>query len=81
MPSAPILNRVPPEHRQKLLTPVGAEARSVLAQMGANKLMRPVMSVETQSELIAAGYGRETLGGFALSDVGQVRAMMEATPQ
>lgn len=77
MASAPILNRVAPESRQRLLTPVGAEAASALRQMGGNKLLRPVMSDQAVSELTSAGFVRQSLGGPVLTDSGQIRAMME----
>ena len=76
MPSA-ILSKVLPQHRQKLMTPLAAEANAALKQMGANRLLRPVTSPETNAQLIEAGYARETLGGIALTDIGQVRAAME----
>jgi hypothetical protein len=81
MATAPIITRVPPEDRQKLTTPLEDTSTAALRAMGANRLMRPVMSPETEAELIAAGYGRQTLGGFTLTDVGMVRAMMENEQQ
>ena len=77
MATAPLITRVPPEHRLKLLTPLGVEAMSALRAMGANKLLRPVMSEETTAELVDAGYVHETFGGPVLSDIGQVRSAME----
>lgn len=77
MASAPILNRVPPEHRFKLMTPLATEAQSALIAMGANKLLSPVVSDTVASQLIDAGYARQTTGGLALTDVGQVRSQME----
>ena len=77
MPSAPIINRVPPEFRIKLHTPLENEAASALRQMGANRLLRPVMTPATEQQLIDAGYARRVLGGVALNDLGQIRAAME----
>ena len=77
MASAPIINRVPPEFRFRLRTPLAADALSALRAMGANKLLRPVMSDETSSALIEAGYAKQTVGGVTLTDVGSVRAAME----
>lgn len=77
MATAPLITRVPPEHRQKLLTPLSAAASAALSAMGGNKLLRPVMDEDTSAQLINAGYAKATLGGVALTDVGQVRAQME----
>lgn len=77
MASSPIINRVPPEHRQRLMTPLATDAASALRSMGANKLLRPVMTPEVSDALVAAGYARDTFGGLQLTDSGQVRAMME----
>jgi hypothetical protein len=76
--SAPgILSRVPPESRHKLTTPLSAEHSTALRTMLTAGLLRPALDDETAGALIAAGYARQTVGGLALSDEGQVRALME----
>jgi hypothetical protein len=75
--SALIVDRLAPASRQKLQTPLSDATTAALRQMGVNKLLQPVMTAEMKAELIAAGYGAERLGGFVLSPVGHVRAMME----
>ena len=77
MPSPAIMNRVPPEHRQRLLTPLSVAATAALSAMGGNKLLRPVMDEDTSAQLVNAGYAKSTLGGLALTDIGSVRAEME----
>jgi hypothetical protein len=77
MAVTPIISRVPPQHRQKLMTPLDDASASALRQMGVNKLLRPVMTPETEATLISAGYARRSTGGLILSDEGAVRAMME----
>lgn len=74
---ASIASRVPPASRQKLLTPLAAASSAALRAIGANKLLQPVMAPETVSELVAAGYAQQAMGGIKLTDEGQVRAMME----
>lgn len=76
MPS-PIASKVAPEHRQKLTTPLSAGNASALRTMLTAGLARPVLAEDTANALIAAGYAKQTFGGVALTDVGQVRAMME----
>jgi hypothetical protein len=76
MPSG-IASRVPPEHRQKLATPLSAEQSGALRTMLTAGLLRPALPEETSSALIAAGYAKQTMGGVAMTDLGQVRAMME----
>jgi hypothetical protein len=73
-----ILSRVAPEHRQRLETPLSDGQRTALRTMLSAGLMRPALDDETKGALVAAGYGRETMGGFTLTDVGQVRAYMES---
>lgn len=77
MPQGSIISRVAPEHRQKLATPLDAAHADALRSMFTAGLLRPVVPSETADALIAAGYAHETFGGLALTDVGQVRAMME----
>ena len=77
MATPPIINRVAPEDRQRLQTPLTDGTMSALRQMGVNRLLRPVMTPETEQELMAAGYVRQSLGGLQLTDIGQVRAMIE----
>ena len=75
--SSLITDRIAPESRQKLQTVLSDETAAALRQMGVNKLLQPVMTPETKAELSAAGYGSDRLGGFMLSPMGQIRAMME----
>lgn len=75
-PSA-IVNRVAPEHRQKLATPISTRATGALRTMLTAGLMRPIVPDEIASELVASGYAHEVAGGLALTGIGQVRAMME----
>lgn len=72
-----LLDRVAPESRHKLETQLSVQTAAALRQMGVNKLLAPVMTPETTSELIAAGYVKQTLGGPVLTDVGNIRALME----
>jgi hypothetical protein len=72
-----ILDRVAPESRHKLETTLSQPTVSALRLIGANKLLQPVLSDDTKAELTAAGYGQDRLGGFALTPIGQIRAMME----
>lgn len=72
-----ILSRVPPEHRQKLQTPLSATAAAALGTMLSAGLLRPALDDETKGALVAAGYAQDKVGGFALTDTGHVRAMME----
>ena len=76
-PSATVLSRVPPQHRRQLQTPLSAGQAAALRTMLTAGLLRPALDDETKAALASAGYARETPGGFALTDVGQVRAMME----
>lgn len=76
MPSG-IAQKVAPEHRSKLHTPLTAEASSALQSMMNLGLMRPVLPDHIADALIQAGYAKQTFGGVAMTDVGQVRAMME----
>lgn len=76
MPSA-ILNRAPPESRHKLATPLSEAATASLRTMFTGGLLRPVVPPEQAQEMIAAGYAREATGGLTLTDIGQVKAMME----
>lgn len=80
MPSSPnsTIARVPPEHRQKLETPLSAASSAALQTMFSAGLLRPVLQRETADALVNAGYIREGLGGHAMTDVGRVRAMMES---
>ena len=72
-----LLDRIAPESRQKLETRLSVETAAALRQMGVNKLLQPVMTAEMKAELTAAGYGQDRLGGYVLSPIGAVRAMIE----
>ena len=76
-PVATVVDRVPPEHRQRLKTPLSGEVAGSLRQMLTAGLLRPVLPEDHAAELISAGYARQTLGGLALTDLGAVRGMME----
>ena len=76
-PAQGILARVPPESRHKLETPLSATQSGALRTMLTAGLLRPALDAETSEALVAAGYAHQTMGGIALTDEGQVRAMME----
>lgn len=79
MPSqnATFLSRVAPEQRQRLETAVPAAQSAALRAMLNDGLARSILPTDIKSALMAAGYVHETLGGVALTPIGQVRAMME----
>ena len=79
MPWDVLLDHVPPVHRTKLTLPLDTHAVSALRMMGQNKLLQPVMSDETKASLVEAGYIRHVLGGVTMTDLGEVRALMEAS--
>ncbi len=73
----PIIARVPPESRHRLATPLSAGQSAALVSMMNGGLLRPIIDDATAAPLVATGYARQTAGGLALTDQGQVRAMME----
>jgi hypothetical protein len=75
--TAGIVGRASPEHRQRLQTPLSGQVAGTLRTMLSAGLMRPVVAEDHAAALVAAGYAHQTLGGFALTDTGMVRAMME----
>lgn len=78
---SPLLLRVAPENRDQLMKPVSAAHLTALTQMHTAGLARPVLDEATKAELTRLGYAREMLGGFGLTPIGQVRAMMEQEGQ
>ena len=72
-----LLDRVAPESRHKLETVLSVNAAAALRQIGVNRLLQPVLDPTVKTELIAAGYGSDRLGGLMLSPIGAVRAKME----
>lgn len=74
---ARIIDRVAPENRQKLYTPLEASSVSMLVALNQG-LLKPAITDAQAAPLVAAGYARQVMGGgYVLTDVGAVRAMME----
>lgn len=76
-PTASVLDRVAPDRREQLHTPLSAGHANALRTMLNAGLLRPKLDKETEDALIAAGYARTALGGTMLTEAGEVRAMME----
>ena len=72
-----VIDRVPPEGRHKLQTPLSDAQSGALRTMLTAGLLRPVLDQEIAASLIAAGYVHETFGGQSLTATGEIRAMME----
>jgi hypothetical protein len=74
---ASVIARIPPAARQRISTATGAAESAALGAL-APRLMRPIVTAEDAAPLIAAGYVRQTFGGYSLTDLGSLRAAMEA---
>lgn len=76
--SARIIDSIPPDKRAPLFTRMSDESISAVRVLLTAGLMKPKLPEAVSSELIAAGYARQTTSGtIVLTDVGQVRAFME----
>ena len=70
-------NRTPPQNRQKLMSAIPAAQSSALRTMSTAGVLRPTLDAATVDVLVQAGYVRNVLGGYLLTDEGGFRSTME----